>query len=63
MSRSRKPKYKWLWLEEYEKCNCVGESKTKSEALGYCATHGSDRMRLTKIPMKRGMKEIVRIIR
>lgn len=37
-----------IWLEEY-KCGCSFVTKTKSEALGYCPTHGEDRRHLYKL--------------
>lgn len=40
--------YQWVWIEEY-KCGCSEEFTAKPEVLGYCAVHGADRTRLTRL--------------
>jgi len=36
------------WLEEY-KCGCTSVTKSSTQALGYCPTHGADRISLLRL--------------
>lgn len=49
MTRKRKPK--WWWVSEY-RCGCSADSTRVRDMLNYCATHGADRIRLTKFPAR-----------
>ena len=41
---------RWRWLEEFTRCGCTNVVKRKKDALGYCPIHGTDRVRITKVP-------------
>lgn len=32
-----------MWIEQYH-CGCSSEARSKNNLLGYCATHGDDRV-------------------
>ena len=41
---------RWCWLEEFKNCGCSNVVKRKKDVLGYCPVHGTDRVRLSKLP-------------
>ncbi len=41
-------KNKLRWMEEY-RCGCSVEVDTKRDLVGYCGTHGDDRVNLYRI--------------
>lgn len=43
---------RYTWIEEYAQCGCSAEFSKKSMVLGYCATHGTDTVRLIRITLK-----------
>lgn len=44
---------RYLWIEEYKGCGCSSEAGRKKDLLGYCATHGSSRVNVYKLPLSR----------
>lgn len=53
MSAKKQRIGKWQWIEEY-RCGCSEDFDRRSDAIGYCPTHGENRRYLHKIPRPGG---------
>ena len=40
----------YVYMEEYKTCSCTQIERRKSDLLGYCSRHGTDKKRVTKLP-------------
>ena len=42
---------RYIWIEEYEGCDCSEEAGRKKDLFGYCSVHGGDRTNIYKVPV------------
>lgn len=49
---------KWLYIAEY-RCGCSEDSTRKNELLNYCGKHGSERIRIYKVPHPKQQNESI----